>query len=238
VSDLPALHDRLTFIAPLSDARADRLATWLAEDLDGGTVADAGCGWAELLLRTAAAAPHSTAVGVDLADHLLDEGRRRAAARGLADRVRLVAGDAAVHVPERVDALVAVGASQIWGPDVAEGEPLDYAAALRAMRRRLPHCGRLLYGEGVWSQPPTPAATAPLAGRDDEFLFLPELVDLARTSGFEVVDVDVATLDEWDAFEDGFTATLPPDRVDAQRASYHQGYRGVLGFAYLQLLAV
>ncbi|HET7350542.1 MAG TPA: hypothetical protein VFJ28_06370, partial [Marmoricola sp.] len=81
-------------------------------------------------------------------------------------------------------------------------------------------------------------ATAPLAGRDDEFLFLPELVELARTSGFGVVDVDEATLEEWDAFEEGFTATLPPDRAATQRASYHQGYRGVLGFAYLQLLAV
>lgn len=238
MSDRPALHDHLSFIAPLSEERADRLATWLAEDLDGGTVADAGCGWAELLLRTAEAAPDSRAVGVDLADDLLAEGRRRATTRGLAERVSLVAGDAAVHVPERVDALVAIGASQVWGPDVAEGAPLDYAAALRAMRRRLPLRGRLLYGEGIWTQPPTPEATAPLAGRDDEFLFLPELVDLARTSGFGVVDVDEATLEEWDAFEEGFTATLPPDRAATQRASYHQGYRGVLGFAYLQLLAV
>jgi SAM-dependent methyltransferase len=238
LSDRPALHDNLSFIAPLSEARADRLAAWLAEDLDGGTVADAGCGWAELLLRTAQAAPGSTAVGVDLADDLLAEGRRRASERGLADRVRLVAGDAAVHVPERVDALVAIGATQIWGPDVVRGEPLGYAAALRAMRRRLPPHGRLLYGEGIWSQPPTPAATAPLAGRDDEFLFLPELVELAGTSGFEVVEVDEATQEEWDAFEDGFTASLPPDRAATQRASYHQGYRGVLGFAYLQLLAV
>ena len=238
MSDLPALHDHLSFIAPLSETRADALATWLAEDLAGGTVADAGCGWAELLLRTVEAAPDSRAVGVDLAEDLLAEGRRRAAMRDLADRVRLVAGDAAVHVPERVDALVAIGASQIWGPDVADGERLDYAAALRAMRRRLPHHGRLLYGEGIWSQPPTPAATAPLAGRDDEFVFLPELVELARTAGFEVVEVDEATLEEWDAFEDGFTATLPPDRAVTQRASYHQGYRGVLGFVYLQLLAV
>ena len=238
MSDQPALHDHLSFIAPLSEARADRLAAWLAEDLGDGTVADAGCGWAELLLRTAAAAPRSTGVGVDLAEDLLAEGRRRASARGLADRVRLLAGDAAVHVPERVDALVAIGASQIWGPDVAQGEPLDYAAALREMRRRLPHHGRLLYGEGIWSRPPTQEATAPLSGRDDEFLFLPELVELARRSGFEVVHVDEATQEEWDAFEDGFTATLPSDRAATQRASYHQGYRGVLGFAYLQLLAV
>ena len=53
-----------------------------------------------------------------------------------------------------------------------------------------------------------------------------------------MVDVDEATLEEWDAFEEGFTATLPPDRAATQRASYHQGYRSVLGFAYLQLLAV
>jgi len=235
---LPALHDRLSFLAPLSGDRADRLAQWLADGLDGGTVADAGCGWAELLLRVTAAAPHSRAVGVDLADDLVAEGRRRAASRGVADRVQLVVGDADEHVPAEVDALIAIGASQIWGADVEEGEPLDYPAALRAMRARLARGGRLVYGEGIWSRPPTAEATAPLAGRDDEFLFLPELLDLAAASGFEVVGAADATLEEWDEFEAGFTATLSPGRATTQRASYHQGYRGVLGFAHLQLVAV
>ncbi len=114
--------------------------------------------------------------------------------------------------------------------------------------------GRLVYGEAIWSRSPTPEATAPLSGRDDEFVSLAELVDLALGCGFAVVGVQEATLDEWDEFESGFTAgyatwlaTHPTDHPDAaevrdraagQRNGYLRGYRGVLGMAYLQLIAV
>lgn len=234
----PPLHEVLQFLAPLSAARADELAGWLADGLQrGGTVADAGCGWCELLLRVAAAAPLSRAVGVDLAQDLLAEGERRAAARALGDRVSLITGDAAEHLPAQVEALIAIGASQIWGPPVEEAQPLDYAAALGSMRSRLPRGGRVVYGEGIWSQPPTPEATAPLSGRADEFLELPVLLDLVRDMGFEVDHVARATLQEWDDFEAGFSATLSPERAAGQRTAYHQGYRGVLGFAHLCLRA-
>ncbi len=36
-----------------------------------------------------------------------------------------------------------------------------------------------VYGEGIWTRSPTPEAIAPLAGREDEFVSLAELVDLA-----------------------------------------------------------
>jgi hypothetical protein len=142
----------------------------------------------------------------------------------------------------------------VWGPDVEEGRPLDYRAALTAMRERLPRGGRLVYGEAIWSRPPTPEATAPLSGRDDEFVSLHELTRLAGQAGFAVAAVQEADPDEWDAFESGFTARQArwlvahepdhPDaddvrrQADAQRAGYLDGYRGVLGLAYLQLLAV
>jgi len=44
------LHRDLTFLAPLSEARATRLVAFLAEE-PPSTVLDVGCGWAELLLR-------------------------------------------------------------------------------------------------------------------------------------------------------------------------------------------
>jgi hypothetical protein len=112
----------------------------------------------------------------------------------------------------------------------------------------------VLYGEGIWSRPPTAAAAAPLAGRLDEFVPLAELVELAAGHGFAPLAVQEATLDEWDEFESGFTAGCArwlaahdPDHPDApavreraarQRAGYLGGYRGVLGMAYLGLVAV
>jgi hypothetical protein len=121
------------------------------------------------------------------------------------------------------------------------------------MRATVRPGARLVYGEGIWSRPPTPAATTPLSGRDDEFVMLPDLVDLAVAHGFEAIAVHEAGLDEWDEFESGFCAryatwlaTHPADHPDAeefrrrlggQRAAYLRGYRGTLGMAYLQLLA-
>jgi hypothetical protein len=111
-----------------------------------------------------------------------------------------------------------------------------------------------VYGEGIWSRPPTPAATAPLSGRDDEYVALGALVLIAEAQGFAVVAAHEAGLDEWDAFESGDTAGYArwlaehaPDDPEAeevrglaarQHTSYFEGYRGILGLAYLELVAV
>jgi hypothetical protein len=193
-------------------------------------------------------------VGVDLDEPRIREAQRRATDRGLGDRASFLAADGVAAGPSPVQALVAIGASQVWGRDVAEEQPLDYGAALAGMRSRLVRGGRLVYGEAIWSRSPGPEATAPLSGREDEFLRLPDLVDLAVAHGFAVAGVQEATLDEWDEFESGFTAgyatwlaTHEPDhpgaaeardRAGRQRTGYLRGYRGVLGMAYLQLMAV
>ena len=215
---------------------------------------DVGCGWGELLLRVAAAAPRARAVGVDLDESQLVEARRRAAERGLGATAVFEAADGVAAGPSPVEALVAVGASQVWGRDVAEGQSLDYSSALAAIRARVRRGGRVVYAEAIWSRSPTPEATAPLSGRSDEFVSLADLVDRAVGRGFAAVGVHEATLEEWDEFESGFTAGYAtwlaehdPDDPDAaeirdraarQRAGYLKGYRGVLGMAYLQLIAV
>jgi cyclopropane fatty-acyl-phospholipid synthase-like methyltransferase len=230
------------------------LATWLAAGLsEGGTVLDVGCGWGELLLRTAAAAPAARAVGIDLDEGSIVEGRLRAATRGLDDRATFLVTDGGAG-PSPVAGLVAIGASQVWGPDVSEGQPLDYTSALAAIRSQVLPGGRVVYGEAIWSRSPTPEATAPLAARDDEFVTLADLVDLVVEHRFAVAGVQEATLEEWDEFESGFTAGYAtwlaghdPDHPDAaevrelaarQRNGYLRGYRGILGMAYLQLIAV
>lgn len=246
----------LTFMTPLSEERCDELVGFVAEDLRG-TVLDVGCGWAELLLRVVAAAPDARGVGVDIDSASIEHGRRLLDQRGLAERVTLTCGDAKDHAPDRADAVVCIGASQVWGPPVEDdsyNEPLDYASALGAIRSLVPRGARVIYGEGIWSRPPTAAAVAPLAGRLDEFVSLAELVEIVVAQGFMPVTVHQASVDEWDHFESGYSACYaswiaehPPDHPDAtevraraarQRAGYFDGYRGVMGMAYLALLAV
>jgi hypothetical protein len=113
---------------------------------------------------------------------------------------------------------------------------------------------RLVYGEGIWSAPPTPAAVAPLAERIDEYVPPAQLVPLAESHGFGVMAAHEASLEDWDAFEFGFAAGWvrwladhEPDDPEAdgvralmarQHAAYLEGYRGILGLAYLHLVAV
>lgn len=251
MTTLPPAHEFLTFMTPLSQERADRLIRFLAADQEG-TVVDFGCGWAELLLQVLAVAPSATGVGYDLDEDAVAHGRRLADERGLDHRVTLHVGDAK---DQRVSAsaAIAVGASQIWGPPVEDNEPIAYRAALTALRGALPRGGRLVYAEGIWSAPPTSKAIAPLAGRPDEFVSLRELLRIAVRCGFQPQIVAEATQDEWDEFEGGFSARFtrwlldhPDDsaadqirtRAEAQRDAYIDGYRGVLGMAYLGLVAV
>ncbi|ACQ79333.1 Methyltransferase type 12 [Beutenbergia cavernae DSM 12333] len=255
-ADLTPLHHDLTFMSPLSEQRADRLARFVAAGLSepGALVVDIGCGWGELLLRTLAAAPTARGLGLDLDAEAVAHGTATAAARGLADRVELVAGDAKEHLPDAVDAVICIGASQIWGPAVEEKQPLDYAGALAAIRALVSPGARVVFGDAIWSQEPTAQATAPLTGRPDEFVPLARLVELAVDARFAPVRVHEANQDEWDEFETGFSAayahwlaTHPTDHPDAQavrdraraqREGYFSGYRGYFGMAYLELLAV
>ncbi len=246
-------YEDLRFMTPLSEQRADTLVSFLARDLRG-VVLDIGCGWGELLLRVISSAPDAVGFGIDLDSESIEHGRELAAQRGLNERVTLVCGNAKTESPKEVDALICIGASQIWGPPVEDKQPLDYASALMALRTKVSPGAHVVYGEGIWSQPPTPKAVEPLAGRLDELVCLPELVDIAVAQGFMPVSVQEASIDEWDEFESGFSARYArwlsehsPDHADAdevrakaarQRTAYLHGYRGTLGMAYLSLLAV
>jgi len=245
-------YDDLTFLSPLSEQRADELVRFLA-DGKPALVLDLGCGWAELLLRVVAAVPAVRGLGFDPDPDAIAYGRQQAMQRGLSERVELSAGDART-APDGADAMICIGASQIWGSPTAEEQPLDYSGALAAVRSLLSRGGRIVFGEAIWSAPPTDHAVAALSGRRDEFVTLAELVELAVAAEFMPIAVAEAGLEEWDRFESGFSACYArwlaehdvghPDaaevrtRAAEQRRGYFAGYRGVLGMAYLSLVAV
>jgi len=87
----PPLHHDLTFLAPLSEARASRLVAFLAAD-EPSTVLDVGCGWGELLLRVLEAVPSARGLGVDLDEEAVAAARRCAAEHDpVAEEVRALA---------------------------------------------------------------------------------------------------------------------------------------------------
>lgn len=247
----PPFED-LTFMSPLAEGRAAELARFLAS-APIGRIVDIGCGWAELLLRTVERSSAHTGVGVDNDAEAIEHGRKLAAKRGLSDRVSLLTDDGRTAVSDRAAGAISIGASQIWRRD-ADGERLPYVSALEGLRSLVERGAHVVYGDAIWSQPPTANATSALGGPDDEMVDIATLVEYAEHAGFMPMHVGEATLEEWDAFESGFAAcytrwlaTHSPDHPDVdeirtiarqQRDDYLRGYRGVLGLAYLQLVAV
>jgi SAM-dependent methyltransferase len=250
---LSPLHQDLTFLSPLSESRAAKLVDFIATHLVG-TVIDVGCGWGELLIRTLEAAADARGIGMDIEADFIAHAESLARARGVAPRVAWLAGDVKNRPVPSCQAAICIGASQIWGPPVEANLPLDYASALAALRKMVDRGSPVIYGEAIWTSEPTSAAIAPLAGRNDEFVRLPELLAMARSGGFAVMQVHQASLQEWDEFESGFSARYArwlkdhstdhadarevAERAEKQSRAYFSGYRGVLGMAYLAMFAV
>jgi cyclopropane fatty-acyl-phospholipid synthase-like methyltransferase len=220
---------KLRFNAPLSQARADALIDILPL-APGRHVLDLGCGWGELLLRIVAAHSAVTGTGVDTDRRALDRARRAAAARGLYDRVEFVDADLTTF-DDRGHLVLCVGAAHAWD---------SATVAVRELRERVEPGGTLLFADGFWERSP---------GADARRLFgdLPVfdgLLQVARATGFEVVYAERSTQEEWDAFEESWragveTAEDPALRLAAveRERDYRDGYRGVLGFAWLVLSA-
>ncbi len=244
------MWEDLDYLSPMSRQRSGELAAFVG-GIGNGLVADIGCGWAELLLQTLAENPGLHGFGIDQDPDKIAHARANAGARDLGERVEFVVADAAAVVLPVATAAICIGASQIWG-NVDPGA-LDYAAALTALRAVVPQGGRLVYGEAIWTRPPTSAATAALGGVPSEFLSLAELVELAEAHGFRPFRIGEATIQEWDAFESGYSwgyqkwlMSHPPThpehadvqaQADEHRRRWLSGYRGILGMAYLNLIA-
>ena len=112
-------------------------------------VLDIGCGPGQQTLDLAALLPDATVTAVDNHPPFVDEVRRRAAERGLCDRVRALVGDmgALAFPPASFDLIWCEGAAYFLG----------LPAALEAWRPLLAPGGCLALSEAVWLRPEPPA---------------------------------------------------------------------------------
>lgn len=194
------------------------------------------------MLRVLSAAPDARGRGIDSDEQLIARARENAVARGLSERVELVAGSAA-SASDRADVILNIGAEHVYG---------DQQTALRRLASLVRPGGVVLFGSGFWQRPPTVDEAAALGATPDDQRDLAGLVDLAVSEGLRPLDIQTANEDEWNAFESGYLAdweewlarnpddpAAPARRADADRhrTGWLRGYRGVLGFAYLTLAA-
>jgi cyclopropane fatty-acyl-phospholipid synthase-like methyltransferase len=223
-------HAGLTFNAPLSEERAAELVRALPIS-PGHHVLDLGCGWGELLLRILAAHPATTGTGVDTSREALDRGLRKAAQRGLHERVEFVEASAETFV-DVADVVLCVASSHAFG---------GHVPALEALRQSVTDGGRLLFADGFWARDPSERALAAIG----ELPGPEELQAAARDAGFRVEQRSSSSQEEWDAFEatwrSGLEGSADPAAVAfaaERRREYEDGYRDAIGFAWLVLVPV
>jgi SAM-dependent methyltransferase len=174
---------------------SDKLAT-LGQALNpppGTRVLDLACGTGEMLC-TWARDHQVTGSGIDISTVFLAAARARAAELGVHDRVSFAHGDASGYVADtRVGIAACVGATWIGG---------GVSGTVQLLRHSLQAGGMMLIGEPYWRREPPDQAT--VEGCDaigsDDFLPLPELIERFGEQGCDVVEMVLASQDDWDRY--------------------------------------
>ena len=223
--------------APLGAERAGDLASRL-ESAGATRVVDLCCGRGALLCDVLRGSPGARGTGVDLDAEASAAAWELARAAGLDDRASFEVGDAAhwLGAAERsaeIDCAVCSGGSHAFGG--SDG----LLAALAAS----PGAGIALVGDGLYAG--SPDGTAPDGGVVEMLGSLVVGMDdyerRATKAGWQVLWSDRSSLDEWDAFEGGWTdavnalGTPEAAAFAREREAAYGLYRGVLEFGWFLL---
>lgn len=177
---------------PLTPAKLARLGEALLLQ-PGQEVLDLACGSGEMLC-TWARDYGIIGTGVDVSSAFIKQARARAAELGVADRVRFEHGDATGYIAEApVDIASCLGATWI-------GEGVVGTIDLLAQSCR--EGGLIVIGEPYWVHIPETddLARACHVRTRDEWSTLPRLVDSMIGHGFDLVQMLLASPDDWDAY--------------------------------------
>lgn len=209
---------------PMSPNRFEDLAAYAA-DSASASIVDFGCGRGAFAHRMAELNSAASICGLDTSADAIEYARRSAIEADLGN-LRYEVADAAQWIGPMHTA-ICLGSSHAFGDTPAMFARLHALGAEFA-----------IIGDGFWQSEPDEWC---LENLGDMPRRVTGLCDLAAAAGWETAEVDVSTIEEWDAFErqwgDGVRSVGTPGAVAfaQQRADEYSRYRGVLGFGWLKL---
>jgi SAM-dependent methyltransferase len=156
----------------------------------GDSVIDFGCGFAEPLVLWAERFGIG-GLGIDVRPLACQRAEKKIADRGLAERLKIVCGDAAGYkfTPHSFDLATCIGATFIWG---------TFGDAIRAMGEAVKPGGKLIIGEVHWLLDGVPEE---FRSAQTEIGTEVELLRMAHEAGYEFEYVLHSNHDEWDRYE-------------------------------------
>jgi hypothetical protein len=119
----------------------------------------------------------------------------RGAELGVAARVSFVQGDAGAYRadPGGFDVACCIGATWIGG---------GLAGTVALLRPAIRDGGRILVGEPYWIEPPPAEAVEALGfGPGEDYVSLDGTAERLRDAGLELVEMVLASADDWDRYE-------------------------------------
>lgn len=217
--------DALLVNSPMAPDRFEALTKWVAGEGQRNVI-DFGCGRGAFAHRVAELTTTMSICGLDTSPTAIDHAQALADEAGLSPRLRFELLDASEWVGT-IDTGICIGSSHaLGGPEAMFKHVWDLGAT------------RAVIGDGFWQSEPDEWCRSEMGEMP---VGIDSVIDLATSSGWEVVSASSSTLVEWDAFEEGWGAgvrTFETEGAKAfadERSQEYTRYRGVLGFVWLQL---
>ncbi|MBT4124972.1 MAG: class I SAM-dependent methyltransferase [Chloroflexi bacterium] len=179
---------------PTSEAKTDEFISLLPlKNTPNARVLDIASGKGEQLLRIIEKYD-ATGVGIDISPYEVEASTKRAAERGLQNKVEFIEGDGAKQdfEPSSFDLAMCLGASWVWG---------GHLGTIEALKKLVKPGGLMVLGEPYKLKEPEPGYIEAEPDFAPSMVTHAENVEIAQNAGLKLLYAIASDHNDWDRYE-------------------------------------